>query len=657
MKRTFKYALSTVLAVGIVLPAIAQDQFPDVPENHWAYEALARLKKDGLLIGYPDGKYRGARPATRYELAVAIHAAYTNLKGITDGLDAQIKALDEKIKNLPTGGGDGVSKADFNALKDAVDALKNDVAGVKNYGDDIAALKKAADTFQKELSSLGVDVEALKKDLGDIAARVKALENKKPTVDISGDVNLWIGAGNSRDGAYGLTTDGRITGTTNPGTPGLGNPAGLSRDLSVIHELGLSLKGTGGPGVDWMGTLVVGNALGSTATPGQFGLGSQSNVAAGYGLGYSEASSDTYLQNFEVHFNSSVAGLGFSAKVGRIGYKVSPYILQRQDTTSYYSNERWDNGNYALDGAALGFGTGAVKIGVVAGKLGNQLSGNGVQLQSVTSGTAIGVAPLGKITLDRVLGITADAPLTSKGSLNLAYLWLDSNTSNGAVGADRLAVYGGSVNFALSNKIGFTGGYSKAVAQLGTTNVNDSDNAAWNAGLKYDGGKFNLGVSYREIEANYLAPGDWGRLGIIRNQTNIKGFTVNAGLALSEKLSLSATGEFNKGKADGFTSTFFDTGTKSTTVGVNLKYALRPDLALHLGFENTQFENVTAPGLAGLKPQYRWITAGVSHNLSDASKLMIQYQISDVKNEFQLNGANNGDFKGGFLTTQLSIKF
>ena len=76
MKRTFKYALSAILTAAIVLPAVAQDNFPDVPDNHWAFEALARMKKDGLLVGYPDGLFRGGRPASRYELAVAMHAVW-----------------------------------------------------------------------------------------------------------------------------------------------------------------------------------------------------------------------------------------------------------------------------------------------------------------------------------------------------------------------------------------------------------------------------------------------------------------------------------------------------------------------------------------------------------------------------------------------------
>ena len=74
MKRSTKLALSLVLAIGTIVPAMAQDNFPDVPANHWAYEALAKMKAEGLLVGYPDGLYRGPRPATRYELAVAMHA-------------------------------------------------------------------------------------------------------------------------------------------------------------------------------------------------------------------------------------------------------------------------------------------------------------------------------------------------------------------------------------------------------------------------------------------------------------------------------------------------------------------------------------------------------------------------------------------------------
>jgi hypothetical protein len=70
LNKTLKYALSAVLGLAILTPALAQ-QFPDVvPPEHWAYDAVLRLKNAGLLVGYPDGKFRGpAMPlATRWRL-------------------------------------------------------------------------------------------------------------------------------------------------------------------------------------------------------------------------------------------------------------------------------------------------------------------------------------------------------------------------------------------------------------------------------------------------------------------------------------------------------------------------------------------------------------------------------------------------------------
>src|SRR5690349_622331 len=93
MNKTFKLALGVVFTLGVVAGASAQDNFPDVQENHWAYDALATMKKNGLLVGYPDGLFRGSRPATRYEMAVAIHATYMHLKNITDSLQSQIDEL------------------------------------------------------------------------------------------------------------------------------------------------------------------------------------------------------------------------------------------------------------------------------------------------------------------------------------------------------------------------------------------------------------------------------------------------------------------------------------------------------------------------------------------------------------------------------------
>ena len=52
--------------------------FPDVPSNHWAYEAVSDLSRRGLVEGYPDGTFGGDRLLTRYEFAQIVYRALQN---------------------------------------------------------------------------------------------------------------------------------------------------------------------------------------------------------------------------------------------------------------------------------------------------------------------------------------------------------------------------------------------------------------------------------------------------------------------------------------------------------------------------------------------------------------------------------------------------
>ena len=49
--------------------------FPDVPENHWAYEYVDGLAAQGVIEGYPDGSFGGNRLMTRYEFAAMLYRA------------------------------------------------------------------------------------------------------------------------------------------------------------------------------------------------------------------------------------------------------------------------------------------------------------------------------------------------------------------------------------------------------------------------------------------------------------------------------------------------------------------------------------------------------------------------------------------------------
>jgi hypothetical protein len=119
-------ALTVAMSTSIAMAQTAPAPFSDVPTNHWAYAAIQQLQADGLIEGYPGGYFKGNRPLTRYELAVAVAR-----------LDKSVK---DKLAALQV-----VTPADLAALrkledefKVELDGVKKDLAGVKS---DVATLK------------------------------------------------------------------------------------------------------------------------------------------------------------------------------------------------------------------------------------------------------------------------------------------------------------------------------------------------------------------------------------------------------------------------------------------------------------------------------------------------------------------------------------
>ena len=84
----FKAILNAVL--GLDLPQEANTVFPDIEENHWAYVAVDDMAKRGLLVGYPDGTFKGDRAVTRYEFAQVIHRAIEKAKELGQTVDSRL---------------------------------------------------------------------------------------------------------------------------------------------------------------------------------------------------------------------------------------------------------------------------------------------------------------------------------------------------------------------------------------------------------------------------------------------------------------------------------------------------------------------------------------------------------------------------------------
>ena len=130
-----KLALVLVLVLAFALPVLA-NPFVDVPLNHWAYDSVQSLAAKGVIVGYPDGTFGGAKSLTRYEFAEATAKALAHVEGM-----------------------------DFAAA------------------DDVAILEKLAIEFADELASLGVTVADLEAASITNEAAIAALETTVAKLD------------------------------------------------------------------------------------------------------------------------------------------------------------------------------------------------------------------------------------------------------------------------------------------------------------------------------------------------------------------------------------------------------------------------------------------------------------------------------------------
>ena len=155
-KKMLAILLSAVMVFSFIIPAFAETPYSDVPDYHWAVNAVNMLTSLGIIQGYPDGTYKGQDSATRYELALMVARL----------LDYMEQQVSEKLTEVETRIGNdilsnppvvSVAGIDENALEQSI-------------VDKISAMNEEQwNEFDKKLTYLFNDVK-------DIYARLETLE-------------------------------------------------------------------------------------------------------------------------------------------------------------------------------------------------------------------------------------------------------------------------------------------------------------------------------------------------------------------------------------------------------------------------------------------------------------------------------------------------
>ena len=94
---TMEQKMNSILGI---LDMGKKKDFPDVPENHWAYEYVATLAGNGILKGYPDGMFSGERSMTRYEFAAMFYRALKNGAPVDDNMDRAMNEFEPELRQI-----------------------------------------------------------------------------------------------------------------------------------------------------------------------------------------------------------------------------------------------------------------------------------------------------------------------------------------------------------------------------------------------------------------------------------------------------------------------------------------------------------------------------------------------------------------------------
>ncbi|WP_293915291.1 S-layer homology domain-containing protein [Deinococcus sp.] len=206
-------ALTAALAFGMAAaqdaaPATPAAQVPaltDVPAGHWAKDAIDKLVSQGIILGYPDGTFRGTQNLTRYEAAVIIARllnqmgtpqapaldpeTLTSLQNAIQELAADLAALGVRVSDLEE---NAVTKDDFARLEQRVEELGAAAPAPTEAAPapaDNSANEQAQADLQGQITTNTDAITDLQTQISDFGARADDLQANYDTLRADVDDN------------------------------------------------------------------------------------------------------------------------------------------------------------------------------------------------------------------------------------------------------------------------------------------------------------------------------------------------------------------------------------------------------------------------------------------------------------------------------------
>lgn len=641
--------LGVSLCLAWVVPALAQtapDMFKDLDNTHWAYPATESLRSKGIVVGYPDGYFKGKRTLTRYEFAVALDRA---LKTISPGGPGP--------QGPPGPAGDRGPAGATGAM-----------GPPGMLPEDVATLRRLAQEFKDELAALGNNMSAVNRRLDALAKDLATLrEEVDKMVKIHGGAFVGIRSDNTH-GAY-VDHDGRFVPLNKSA---IGGP-----DVqAIVHSYQLTLD------ANIAGGATVGAALTFDNYKNYLGAGVPdrfSQLFPGTGLS-SAVPADARLEKLEIRTPFAGLGRGSNLTFGRFAERLGRLVLWRPDTDTYFNVPWVDDGHYRLDGARLTthFGSLSAEVFVAqamsvqgtdgSGPINSPLAGAGTPAIFAGGIKPTGQPYIGQTNVDQLAGISLGLGLHTLQGGHIRFSALDTaNKGFPPVSFSDVYVLGLDGDLKLAGRLTLAADWAKTIPHVKSgapaTPLAPHQNNAFNANVGYSSGGMHVSAGYRYVDPLFYSPGYWGRIGNWLNPTNIQGPTVRASYDVSNVLGLSVGGDFFSAARSRQGSGGLSRSDEINRLLVGVRWDIAKNFRTTVDWEGVYWKLTGVhSGIPGSGPAFHptehYVTIGTGYSLTSGTQLKLMYQIGMYDGKGTLsNGLAGTKNNFGAFATQVAVKF
>ncbi len=169
MRKLNKFIIALLFASAITSVNAASNKsklYSDVPTNHWAYKAVEDLTQKGLIVGLPNGTFKGNKPLTRYSFAVVVSRMLERYAELTEN-------------------GNFVSQKDLKTLEDLVSEF---VTEIESISEDIKNIKSDVSDLKTDVKQNKTDISELKEEVSKKNSEIDSKLEHLGKVKVTGDM-------------------------------------------------------------------------------------------------------------------------------------------------------------------------------------------------------------------------------------------------------------------------------------------------------------------------------------------------------------------------------------------------------------------------------------------------------------------------------------